>query len=1697
MEATWDCQSVTPTIFTIKKEYLGSEQETATGPNFIHKYKITLDVAAGQAIGKPLTITDCLPNNMAYEGGLGVTAPTSWIPYVATQQPPTGTVINPNGDCLVVSWPNTSVTGVPGPDATVEFNFSIRDTDADGNQILQDCIPVLIANGLTVKGKWTPQDPRDSGSAGTVTGSNPNANQLYAKCMAIQKSVQVDHEFPGGAAGPTPGDILKYTLNFQVSDYKSIGNLVITDHLSDGQTLVAGSALVTATDQSGNPVNSFLLPVTSTADPSYECLRPPFTYPIITGGSKLVFDVSSALTSAGHNTGILIGGWTGLPTSPIPAQGTIVFKATIDDQFVYPQPNNPPHPPQPNGDPFVDKHDPLTNCVTIDGNVYPNTYPPSVPTAPISPLITAEDDSSTAISIVFGRFQKSVYAIKDSSGQPVCGPAPAPIACGVAPQVHPGDAVTFRLTYNSVPSSDTENMQITDWLPLPVFDVKDFDGNLAPNGTSPQWGWTPASPTSVPILSCAGPNLPAPTAGVACALPGDSFTAFTGTFTASNLPGPYPHLIVDQLTNSLKFDYGPAVNDPFNAPRVIDVAFTIVANAKPFADGLSLTNEAQECETNTFGTMFCQVALAPITMREPKLKITKGAIATNNPLGIFTQPATPQTAPNPTAQPPTGVTWLPQFGPVYSSVPFFSGTINHNNLNGWVNSDLSHVDANDVVTFAIVIENQGGHPAYNVQMNDLIPWDKNTGTPTCFAIDPNSIHITDGAGNPVLAPGGYSGPNFSFLLTSPLPALTPSNQTTGSNIVVITFNVTMNRDIKPGCCDNTATLTGYAASADVGAPNFVDAGVGVNFTDSAAVCVGPGALAKCIVGTSEPSTTDPYTFDSPGPAPAAIGEIVRYRMLAAVPEGVSPSYQITDFLPQGLSYVAGSARFGFYSNGGIASTLPLPNDANFLGPRLPLCLRLPAPTAAITPAPVTPLPLPIIGGTGSGGNWVFDFGTLTNNDNDPGLEFAVVDFSAQVLNIPGNQGELPNPTSLPNSFQVCAGTGPNLECDTSAPVNVDIVEPKLIITKEVKLFNTSAATVAYAVTITNTGTATAFDVNVLDVLPACLTNPVVLPVTSTPPNVIGQVTNIPSLTQLSLVIEKIPVGTSVTITYIVSIVCQTCADLINTVKVTWTSLPGLHGTNSATPGLPGTPYGERDDSTAPLEPNNYSASATTTLCRKICAYKFNDVDGNGAQNGANETALAGWTFNITGGNASGPQTTDATGLACWNVLASGTYTITEVQQTGWVQTTPTTPTPPVTITQPGNDIIIKFGNHLVRQVCDLQIVKTKDVSAAGLYFNFTVTNVGAAPCPGPITITDPLPSGAFAPALPLTSGIWTCSNVGNPPLTTISCTTNGAFNPGDHSNVQIQVTTPGAAGLVPNCATVSTSPANSDVNPSNNTSCVDVQVCAFKFNDLNRDGQYTTGEPALAGWTFHITAPGSPVSKVTDAQGRACFTLPRPGNYAISEIPQTGWVATTPTTQNVSLVLPLVLPMQVNFGNRRQIGPWPWDWVLEYYNTDLNHYFLTIDPAEAAAIDAGAAGPGWQSTGQSIAVYDSAATAPPGAVVTCRFYGNQANGGPNGHFYTAEAAECAQVRKDPGWTFERNEFYVMVPVNSACPGGGAPVYRVYNGRFAQHDSNHRYTTDLAIYDQMDALGWTKEGVVFCGALPDSPAASVLSQVPRR
>jgi uncharacterized delta-60 repeat protein len=161
--------------------------------------------------------------------------------------------------------------------------------------------------------------------------------------------------------------------------------------------------------------------------------------------------------------------------------------------------------------------------------------------------------------------------------------------------------------------------------------------------------------------------------------------------------------------------------------------------------------------------------------------------------------------------------------------------------------------------------------------------------------------------------------------------------------------------------------------------------------------------------------------------------------------------------------------------------------------------------------------------------------------------------------------------------------------------------------------------------------------------------------------------------------------------------------------------------------------------------------------------------------------------------------------------------------------------------------------------------------------------------------------------------------------------------------------------------------------------------------------------------------------------------------------------------------------------------------VIEYYNADLDHYFMSANPQEATALDLGRF-QGWTRTGLSFNVLEPSTLNGDGTVPVCRFYVPPPFG--DSHFFSASETECGQVASRFAQfmleTMEAMRVGLPDPVTGACsPPVPIPVYRVWDAR---SDTNHRYTTSLAARDSMVAKGWIAEGYG-----PDAVAMCASSQ----
>jgi len=145
--------------------------------------------------------------------------------------------------------------------------------------------------------------------------------------------------------------------------------------------------------------------------------------------------------------------------------------------------------------------------------------------------------------------------------------------------------------------------------------------------------------------------------------------------------------------------------------------------------------------------------------------------------------------------------------------------------------------------------------------------------------------------------------------------------------------------------------------------------------------------------------------------------------------------------------------------------------------------------------------------------------------------------------------------------------------------------------------------------------------------------------------------------------------------------------------------------------------------------------------------------------------------------------------------------------------------------------------------------------------------------------------------------------------------------------------------------------------------------------------------------------------------------------------------------------------------------------VVEYFHAGFGHYFVTADADEIALLDQGYFA-GWARTGQQWKVWREGG----GLKDVCRFF-TVAFAPKSSHFYTANPAECALVKQNPDWQYEKIAFRMSATNDFGC-AIGIPLYRLYNNGMTGAP-NHRYTTSPMLRDQMIGQGFVDEGIAGC------------------
>ena len=757
----------------------------------------------------------------------------------------------------------------------------------------------------------------------------------------------------------------------------------------------------------------------------------------------------------------------------------------------------------PSGDELVDQGDVLDDFVIITGDV--------IETANLAFATGSEPDGSSAsVTIPRGAPDKSIYAVDGT----VCSPQPC---TGV--EIEPGDTITYRLQYG-LPTSDFEDLYLIDFLPLPVLyaaEVTTFDDTV---------------------------SAAAPPAGTAKFGPAD-------TFYASNPP---VSNIVPTIShpggNSVQFTYGnyddPTVPPPSTA---VDILFTVTVSNDPFTDRLLLTNQLRVHEGSTNSTDVDEDNIVQFTLLEPFLSVRKGLIATDQAAGAFT-PATT--------------------GPVSFAAPGtpgarFTPPIETNGIDASpIDSNLSGVDADDLVSFAITIENQGSSPsgAFDIVITDTLQ--------PGFVIPAGGLNltVTRGDGSAVAYTGLGGGPDAlpgtpddlfgaGLELTDPglgvgvCEAHTPTG---GRNIIVITYDLEVDPSAEPGqVIINTAEVTNYAG--EEGGPDHTGSGPNPAFQDDASTTIADVGLAKAVSDTNQGFTSG---------LQVTIGEIVEYTLTVTVPEGTSTGVTLTDTLDQGLAFVA------------LDSVTASSGDLTWTGPA----------TASFSEFPVASALA-----QDQGRRMTVDFGDMTNaNTDDAVAETLTLVYRVVVINTAGNQD---SPITLLNNSAVWDWTEGTA---TAAALNVSIIEPVLQVTKTADPTSADAGdTITFTVVVSHAGgsSSDAFEVAWSDTIPTgmtyvggSLTNFAGLPAaldTSAAPTLTATWANFPLGSTSTLMFQATLDGT-----------VSPGQVITNTANISWTGLP-TDVTTAQTPnntlstertGNTGNPGGTAND---------YRASDTATV----------------------------------------------------------------------------------------------------------------------------------------------------------------------------------------------------------------------------------------------------------------------------------------------------------------------------------------------------------------------------------------------------------------------------------------------------------------------------------------------------------------------
>ena len=523
---------VNPVVVKIDKSSSLNEHETATGSNFPFSYSVNINIANGAKI-ENITITDVIPSDVMYLGSPVLYDSKGRVidSGLYTIEEPAG---NKTGGKLILKL-KEAVGDLSTTSITLKYKAYAPEFDnstGDNITIINSETGECVAAASTVDMNYTYVNDTYNAS---------NSYSIYLKSLATQKYSEI--LTGSGQLHPVvPHNLIVYKIDFEISDYFAFDDLVIYDKFD---THKVGSAQKFLTEYE---------PVLSIYGKTYE-LNESY-YSVVSLGDideSVTFYISKFLKDNNISTSLKGGYYTNRSVNQGAMVGSLNFVAKVIIHYS-------------NGSSVV-SNDLVINYIKTSATVL-NTFN------------MVSDNSYTQLRVPSVTLKKDIIAVDGEI-----------INDTDFYKVYPGQNITFVLDIH-FPTGSVNDFIVTDFLPIPLFNLKGFNLVNSTTGVIPKCGyWAYANDS------------------------GFLHDENTGKVIV-------PKIGIDTFNNALSFNFGNTLD---NLAHPVDVRlwFTFQVSSEPMADQLNLANLAEMKFKDSIDVVYASSNIVLMLTNEPELKITK------------------------------------------------------------------------------------------------------------------------------------------------------------------------------------------------------------------------------------------------------------------------------------------------------------------------------------------------------------------------------------------------------------------------------------------------------------------------------------------------------------------------------------------------------------------------------------------------------------------------------------------------------------------------------------------------------------------------------------------------------------------------------------------------------------------------------------------------------------------------------------------------------------------------------------------------------------------------------------------------------------------------------------------------------------------------------------------------------------------